>query len=65
MKRNPLMWLCALVAAGVFAPAQAQPVVPAPAFTGKQLTTLPSTNWITNGGRNAMLATAQIYLMRV
>jgi len=44
MKRNPQVWLCALVAAGVFASAQSQPVVPEPAYTGKQLTALPSTN---------------------
>ncbi len=50
MQRNPLTWLCAIAAVGIATSVLAQPIVPAPAFSGKQLTALPAGYWITNGG---------------
>jgi len=42
MQRNPLTWLCAIAAVGIATSVLAQPIVPVPAFSGKQLTAFAS-----------------------
>ena len=52
-KRNPArVWICcALLGVYVHQPLHAQPkITPSPAFSGTDLSALPDSAWITNGG---------------